>query len=150
NQAQRAAVFGRYIFQYGDSLYLPPMHYVEAFAAYQDNFFPFVAQPVPGGERFTQTTTGGIHYRLDYLTPYWDPQGGVRIDAVYEGGLADLANQRGFGIHLGSTGVQKLSGQVSTVFSAPDLTATVGDRLPALRPALEWFADTRLAVRAYG
>ena len=38
----RGVVFGRYILMYGDSLYLPPMHYVETFAAYQDNFLPFL------------------------------------------------------------------------------------------------------------
>src|ERR1700678_1798342 len=41
SQAFRASTFTRYVFQEGDSLYLLPTHYVETFAAYQDNFFPF-------------------------------------------------------------------------------------------------------------
>src|SRR5262249_4892153 len=39
--ATRAVLFGRYVMQYGPSLYLPPTQYVEAFANYQDNFLPF-------------------------------------------------------------------------------------------------------------
>src|SRR5262249_29175047 len=38
--AFRGSVFARYVKQYSPSLYLPPMEYVEAFGAYQDNFLP--------------------------------------------------------------------------------------------------------------
>ena len=115
--AFRAVAYGRYVFQYGDSLYLPPMHYVEAFAAYQDNFLPDVKTQIVGGERYELTATAGLHYRIDYLTPYWDPEGGIRVDAVYQNGLADL---------LRDHSVQTLTAQLSFVKSAPDLTASVG------------------------
>ena len=37
-------VFGRYVFMYGDSLYLPPAKYVEVFASVQDHPLPDPAQ----------------------------------------------------------------------------------------------------------
>ena len=75
-------------------------------------------------------------YRLDYLTPYWDPEGGFRVDAVYESGLAGLVSD--YGVH-------KLTTQLSFVQSAPDLSHLVGSDVPVVRPVLEWFADTRFA-----
>ena len=45
--AFRGSVYGRYVLQYGSSLYLPPMHYLEGFALYSDNFLPFVKSGVP-------------------------------------------------------------------------------------------------------
>ncbi|MGL4552953.1 MAG: M1 family metallopeptidase, partial [Gemmataceae bacterium] len=69
--AMRAVAWTRYIFLYTPSLYLPPAHYVEAFAAYSDNFLPYPTQRSPQGVRYDRTTTLGAHYRLNYLTPYW-------------------------------------------------------------------------------
>src|SRR5262249_31015822 len=48
--ATRAVVYGRYVFTYGSSLYLPPMHYAELFATVQNNFLPVPNQTVPGAE----------------------------------------------------------------------------------------------------
>src|SRR5262249_50478563 len=126
DNARRGVVFGRYVFQYGDSLYLPPMHYAEAFVKYQDNFLPNLHEFEPGGERFARTATAGLHYRIDYLTPYWDPEGGFRFDAVYENGVADLT---------APYNVEQLAGQFSFVKSAPDLTGLVGADVPVLGPA---------------
>ena len=86
--ATRAVLWGRYIFTYGSSLYLPPIHYVEAFAHYSDNFLPFPTQKTAAGVRYDRTSTLGLHYRLNYLTPYWDPEGGFQVDGWYEGGIA--------------------------------------------------------------
>ncbi len=86
----RAALFARYVLQYGSSLYLPPMHYVEAFTTYTDNFLPFTRNPTPGGQRFEWTQTTGLHWRLNLYTPYWDPEGGFYADASYGGGAAKL------------------------------------------------------------
>jgi hypothetical protein len=144
DNAFRGVGFGRYIFQYGDSLYLPPMHFVEAFGAYQDNFLPFANSPARGAVRFDHTATAGVHYRLDYLTPYWDPEGGFRLDMIYQGGVADLQKQQG---------LNEVIAQLSFVKGVPDFS----DYLPAdgsLRdlcgPVLRWLGDTRLALRAYG
>jgi hypothetical protein len=144
DNAFRGVLFGRYLFLEGDSLYLPPSHYLEVFTAYQQNFLPFPKASVATGERFDETSTAGLHYRIDYLTPYWDPQGGFRLDTVYEGGVAGLNKLQG---------LNKLSAQVSTVRYLPDLTPALAacPRVQeAARPALEWLADTRVAVRLYG
>jgi hypothetical protein len=144
NDAMRGVVYGRYVFQYGSSLYLPPMHYVELFGQYQDNFLPVAEQPIIFGERFNRSTTAGIHYRINYLTPYWDPEGGFQFDLTYEGGWVELVRDQG---------LHKVSSQFAMVKGLPDLTSQL-DGLPALqgvtRPALEWLADTRLAMRLYG
>ncbi len=95
NQATRASAFARYVIDYGASLYLPPMQYVEAFTTYQDNFLPFTRTPTPGAIRPSSTFLGGAHYRLNLYTPYWDPECGVWTDLVYGGGIAQLPNQQG-------------------------------------------------------
>jgi Peptidase family M1 domain len=144
DNAFRAVAFARYVREYGDSLYLPPMEYFDFFAAYQDDFLPFVQEIPPSGERFDHTATGGIHYHLDYRTPYWDPEGGILVDATYEGGWAEVNGERGLNLAFG---------QVSTVKYLPDLTSYL-DPFPTtqhiLRPVLEYLGDTRIAVRAYG
>jgi hypothetical protein len=140
SDASRAVAWARYVFQYGSSLYLPPMQYLEGFAAYQDNFFPFERNPALNGQRFDRTSTLGLHYRINYLTPYWDPEGGFQFDVYYEGGLADVPEH---------VGLQKLSGQFAMVKYLPDLSGPF-DGVPGARPALKWLADTRLALRAYG
>jgi hypothetical protein len=140
SNAVRAAVWTRYIFTYGSSLYLPPIHFLEGFAHYSDNFLPFPTQKSPGGVRFDQTTTAGLHYRINYLTPYWDPEGGFQFDAWYEGGLAQLP---------ATVGVQQMAAQFSMIKSPPDLSHYVED-WTWLRRGLSWLSDTRVAVRAYG
>ena len=145
DHAFRSVLFGRYIFQYGSSLYLPPMQYLDLFTAYQDNFLPFLKETNPRGERFDNATTAGLHYRINYLTPYWDPEGGFFLDVAYEAGFADLDSKRG---------LNKGSVQLSAVKYFPDLTGGA-DALPAsaqgvARPVLEYLAETRLAVRLYG
>jgi hypothetical protein len=142
--AFRGVLFARYVREYGDSLYLPPMEFIDLFTAYQDNFLPFAREAVAGAERFDNMTTAGIHYHLDYRTPYWDPEGGIMVDATYQGGFAAMSGERG---------LNEVFGQVSTVKYLPDLTPALAG-MPALqqaaRPVLEYLADTRLAVRLYG
>jgi hypothetical protein len=142
--AARASIFGRYVIDYGDSLYLPPMHYVEAFSAYQQNFLPEPRQTIPGGERFDQTATAGLHYHINYLTPYWDPEGGFQFDAAWASGLADLHTNQG---------LHQFTGQFSYVKSMPDLDGWLDEHSPlgsVLKPPLHWLSDTRLAFRLYG
>lgn len=142
--AFRASLYARYIFQYGSSLYMQPMQFMDFYTSYQDNFLPYVGMAVPGSQRYSNLTTAGIHYRLDYLTPYWDPEGGIRFDIQAEGGEAGLANEQGVG---------RFSSQFSTVHYLPDLSKGLAD-FPildgTLGEALRWLADTRVAVRAYG
>jgi hypothetical protein len=132
----RGVLFGRYVIAYGDSLYLPPMHYVELFGSIQDNALPFTHEPEPGAERFDHQTTAGVHYHLDYLTPYWDPEGGFRIDATYQTGVAIFGEEEAF---------NEVMAQVSYVKCMPDLHGP-----DWLEPFFCWFGQTRLALRAFG
>lgn len=128
SDGNRGSLFARYVFTYGSSLYLPPIHFVEAFGAYADNIFPFARTTVPGAIRPSWTATTGLHYRLDLLTPYWDPEHGFRMDLTYAGGVANLA------------GDTADTHQVTADFR-------VTQRLPGWTG---WFSDSRVAARIYG
>jgi hypothetical protein len=143
--ANRGVLYGRYVFNYGSSLYLPPIEYVEAYATYQDNFLPFARQVARGSVRPENTTTGGVHYRIDYLTPYWDPEGGFRLDLAAEAGGAGLPDEK--------VGLGKFSGQFSYVYGLPDFSEGLADNDVLNRtasPVLRWLGDTRLALRIFG
>jgi hypothetical protein len=140
----RAVLFGRYVFLYGDSLYLPPMHFIEVFTDYQDNFLPFERRAVPGAVRFDNMATAGLHYYINFLTPYWDPEGGFQAEATYAGGVVDAA---------GHTGSHQLTGYVTYVKSMPDLDGWLAayPRLATwLGPPLHWLSATRWVLRGYG
>ncbi len=142
--AFRSVLYSRYIFQYGSSLYLEPMQYMDFYASYQDNFLPNASVSVPGAERYSNLTTAGIHYRLDYLTPYWDPEGGFKFDIQAEGGEVGLEHEQGVG---------RMSAQLSTVHYLPDLSGGLAN-YPILDGTLgeflRWLAQSRVAVRGYG
>jgi hypothetical protein len=143
NGVDRASVFGRYVFQYGDSLYLPPMVYLEAFGTFQDNFLAFERHAVAGAQRWDDAQTGGLHYRINYLTPYWDPEGGFQLDASYQGGRIELDH---------ATTTHQVTGQLAWVKSMPDLYTWLEDypRLAGLGPVLRWLSETRWAFRIFG
>jgi hypothetical protein len=144
NLARRGVLWGRWIFQYGDSLYLPPMHYLEGFSMYQDNFLPFPNSQLPNSERYHNMTTMGLHYRINYLTPYWDPEGGFQFDAFYQGGMADMETTRGMQMGwLQFSYLQDMPDMGEWVAGAPRLNTLFG-------PMLRWLSDTRLALRAFG
>jgi hypothetical protein len=96
--ANRAVLFGRYIFQPGSSLYLPPISYLDLFTTYQDNFLPLPRERAAGAQRPGFTWLSGPHYRLNLYTPYWDPEQGVWVDLTYAGGVARL-DGRNAGAH---------------------------------------------------
>ncbi len=95
NDVTRAALFGRYIFNYGPSLYLPPIEYLEGYTAFQDNPLPF-RETITDGVRPDRYFTGGVHYRVNYLTPYWHPEAGFRFDISYSGGLVNFDAWQGY------------------------------------------------------
>ncbi|HMC66647.1 MAG TPA: M1 family aminopeptidase, partial [Gemmataceae bacterium] len=128
--ANRGTVFGRYIIDYGDSLYLPPMQYVEAFTTVQQNFLPLPRESVPGAERYDRLTKAGLHYHINYLTPYWDPEGGYQFDATYNTGV-EIPGER-----KAHHDLNELSAQLSFVKCLPN--------------GLGWLSDTKLAGRIYG
>ncbi len=143
-QPSREVLFGRYVFQYNSSLYLPPIHFAEAYVMRQDDFLPYSLSHVAGQQRYDYETLSGLHYHLNYLTPYWDPEGGMALDLTYAGGDVRLDK---------SDFTNQLTGQFSIVKSAPDWSGHLDeDRWPGkvAEPVLRWFADTRLAARVYG
>lgn len=123
----RGVIWGRHVFQYGSSLYLPPMDYLEVFGDVADNFLPFARNSVAGAERFNRTSTAGVHYHKNYLTPYWDAEGGYQLDVTYAGGMAMLGKDESF---------QQVSSQFSVVKGLPDWLGPL--------------SATRLAARVYG
>jgi hypothetical protein len=127
NNVNRASLFGRWVFQYGPSFYLPPIHYLEGFGVYQDNYLPYTRTPTPGAERPLRTTAGGLHYHLNLLTPYWDAETGVQFDATYSAGVAELARSQGF---------QQFQSQLSGAQKLPD--------------GLGWLSHVKLAGRVSG
>ena len=56
--ANRGVLYGRYVIDYGDSLYLPPFQYVESFASIQDDLLPFARETLPGAVRFQSSRHG--------------------------------------------------------------------------------------------
>jgi hypothetical protein len=137
--ANRGVVYGRYVIDYSDSLYLPPFHYVETFLTITDDLLPFAVESVPGAERFSHQGMGGLHYHINYLTPYWNPEGGFSADISYAAGLVLP------GLHtpntptneiFGTNGSHQLLAQATYVQAMPD--------------GLGWLSNTVLAFRAYG
>jgi hemolysin activation/secretion protein len=121
---------------YGDSLYLPPFKYVEAYAAVRSHPLPDPAQPTPGADPFSQQTVTGVHYHMNYLTPYWNPEGGLAVDATYENGIPIFGEQSAF---------YRTFGQISYVKGMPDCFNFCRNV-----PGLCWLPDTRWAGRLYG
>ncbi len=130
DQANRGVVYGRYVIDYGDSLYLPPFQYVEGFATLQDDQLPFARETLPGAARFQHQVMAGLHYHINYLTPYWDPEGGFSADISYASGIEVP------GVQADVNGSHQLLGQATYVQAVPD--------------GLGWFSDTRFAFRLYG
>src|SRR5262249_28510311 len=128
-------------FQYTSSLYQPPMHYVELFSVAQDNFLPFPRDPIEDGVRFRRTVTGGVHYHINYLTPYWDPEGGFQFDATYQHGLAVL--------HHDSEFLNEGTAQLSWVKYVPDVSDWF-EGVPLAEGCFRWLGETRLACRVMG
>ncbi len=139
NPANRGVVYGRYVIDYSDSLYLPPFHYVEGFLTIADNLLPFSTESIPGAERFSHQGMGGLHYHINYLTPYWNPEGGFSADISYAAGLV-LPGLRTPNTPpdeiFGTNGSHQLLAQATYVQAMPD--------------GLGWLSNTVLAFRAYG
>jgi hypothetical protein len=123
----RGRLFARYIFQYTPSLYMDPMEFVEVYGRVENELWHDHIVEKPGIERYDDLAALGILYHRDYLTPYWDPVAGYRVDLNYE---------MGFPVLGGDESYQRLQGEVSFVQALPE--------------GLGYLSDTRLAFRAYG
>lgn len=123
----RIALWQRYVFHKASAMYTAPMQYLEGFASWQRNFLPYVRNPVPGSVRFEDMSNLGIHYHLDLLTPYWDPDIGFKFDITYAAGLP--------------------------IFGQPEASHQVVSQLSwvhMLPAGLGYLSRTRLAYRLYG
>jgi hypothetical protein len=134
--SSRGVVFARYVFMYGDSLYLPPFHYIEAFGAVLNNPLPPPDVTIPGAQPFNNQSVLGIHYHINFLTPYWDPEAGFAFDAVYQHGLPIFGEEHSS---------DQISAQVSCVKGMPDWMNWTREV-----PGLGWFMDSRVALRLHG
>lgn len=139
DSALRASIFARYVFQYHSSLYLAPLHYAETFTTYQDNFLPIARSKLSQGDRPDSTWLSGLHYRLNLLTPYWDPESGIWVDAVYAGGTARMprgpdANE--------TVGTHQFRGEVAGVITLPGCLLQIGgSRIAARGVVISTFPD---------
>lgn len=138
--ANRGVVYGRYVIDYADSLYLPPFHYVEGFLTITDDLLPFARESIPGAERFRHQGMGGLHYHINYLTPYWNPEGGFSADISYAAGLVLPGEHND--PHNSPNQIFSLSGSHQLLAQAT--------YVQALPDGLGWFSDTVFAFRAYG
>ncbi len=130
DNANIGVAYARYVIDYGDSLYLPPFQYAEVFTTIQDDLLPLARETVPGAERFRHQGMGGAHYHINYLTPYWNPEGGFSADVSYAGGLVLPGEAQAI------DGSHQFLGQATYVQAMPD--------------GLGWLSDTVFAFRAYG
>lgn len=134
-RASRGVVFERYVMLPGSSFYLPPFEYVEAFEAIQSNPLPEPSEPTPGAIPFHQQTLTGLHYHMNFLTPYWNPEAGIALDTSYAEGLPVLGEHRS---------LQEFYAQVSAVKTLHSLL-DLSDETPFFR----WLGDSRFAARVY-
>ena len=129
----RGILYGRYILLPSSSLYLPPFEYIEAFTGAQNRCLPEPRIRPAGADPFDQRTQVGLHYHKNYMTPYWDAEGGAAVDVTYMHGLPIFGANDSF---------HQAFGQVAVVKSMPKIEC-LGDG-----PVLDWLRDTRWAFRA--
>lgn len=85
----RARVYGRYVVHETPSMYLNPVEYIEAYGRMESvasgsgdgRYVP------PGVEGYNNQAGVGIRWYRNFLTPYWDPEGGYKFDLNLEYGL---------------------------------------------------------------
>jgi hypothetical protein len=135
-KVNRGVIYSRYVLMYGSSLYLPPFEYVETFGVLQNRGLPDPRVTPPGSQPFNERPAVGVHYHKNFMTPYWDAEGGYSLDATYQYGMPIAGNMRDF---------HQAYGQFAYVKSMGMLRGWFGEG--AFR---NWLADSRLAVRVGG
>jgi hypothetical protein len=132
----RGVLYLRYVLTYGSSLYLPPFEYIEGFASGGNRSLPQPYVQQAGSDLFNDQYALGVHYHKMYETPYWDPEGGLALDASYQYGFPILGDTRPF---------QQVYGQVSTVKYLPEWLTNLSDG-----PVMSYLKETRVAMRLAG
>jgi len=103
---------------------MPPSHYIEAYGMVQTNALPLPDTPTPGANHFDQQTAVGLHWHLDYQTPYWYPEGGFKADASFAEGIPIFGEQQSY---------QQLAAAFSAVRSLPSWMGPLSQTLIAYR-----------------
>ncbi len=110
----RGRLFARYVFLETPSLYLDPIHYVETYGRIQRQFEREQDRGryvPPDVESYDDSAGVGLRYYRNYQTPYWDPEGGYKLDLNYELGLPIVGTYDGV--------FHRLQGEVSLVKALP-------------------------------
>lgn len=124
----RARLYGRYVIHETPSLYLNPVEYIETYARMESvasgsgegRYVP------PGVESYNNQAGVGIRWYRNFLTPYWDPEGGYRFDFNLEHGLP---------IYGTYTWYERIQGEFAFVKGMPD--------------GMGYLSETRWAMRAW-
>jgi outer membrane protein assembly factor BamA len=106
------------------------MEFLEVYGRVENEFWEGHAQRAqtrPGVERYDDLAAVGIRYFRNYLTPYWDPEAGYRLDLFYENGSTFLGGDESY---------NAAQGELSFIKGLP--------------PGLAYLSETRLAARLYG
>jgi hypothetical protein len=122
-------IYGRYILHETPSMYMNPVEYVESYGRVdhvtdgegRGRFVP------PGVESYNDQAGVGLRWYRNYQTPYWDPEGGYKIDVNLEHGLPIVGDYSWY---------ERAQGEFVFIKSMPD--------------GLSYFSDTKWAFRAYG
>jgi hypothetical protein len=124
----RGRVYGRYIFLETSSLYQEPVHFIEGYGRLEHAFNRDPRFVPPGVENYDDFAAFGLRYYQNYLTPYWDPEGGFKIDLNYESGPPIVGNYREW--------YNRVQGEFALVKKMPD--------------GFGYLSETRLAGRVFG
>jgi hypothetical protein len=124
----RGRLYGRYIFNETSSMYLDPIEFAEVYARAEQEFRDSGRYIPLGVTNYDSFAAVGLRYFRNYLTPYWNPEGGYRFDFNYELGLPII----------GAYGdvYNRVQCEISFVKTLPEWTGPL--------------AATRLAARLYG
>lgn len=124
----RGRLYGRYIFNETPSLYLDPIEFAEIYGRVEQEFDENNRFIPPGVTNYDSFAAVGLRYFRNYLTPYWNPEGGYRLDLNYELGLPIVGVYDHF--------YHRIQAEISLVKTLPEWTGPL--------------AITRLAGRLYG
>jgi hypothetical protein len=125
----RGRIYARYIMHETPSLYLNPTEYLELYGrvehttdgADRGRFVP------AGVQSYNDQAGVGLRWYRNYLTPYWDPEGGYKLDVNLEHGLPMVGTYSWY---------ERIQAEFVLVKCLPE--------------GLPYLSDTRLALRAYG
>ncbi|HMP17387.1 MAG TPA: BamA/TamA family outer membrane protein, partial [Gemmatales bacterium] len=125
----RGRVYMRYIIHETPSLYMNPVEYLEGYTRLETltgnsgagRYVP------PGVESYNSQAGLGFRWYRNYLTPYWDPEGGYKLDLNFEHGLPIVGTYSWY---------ERVQGEFVLVKSMPE--------------GLGYFSGSKWAFRVWG